>query len=64
MKNILIVLTALFLTAGVFFSFAQEPKAEGRVPDPGFVDLFNGVDLSGWVDVNTSGRRAALTISS
>ena len=35
---------------------APTPKVEGTagIDDPGFVDLFNGVDLSGWVDVNTS----------
>ena len=28
--------------------------ADEAVPDPGFVDLFNGKDLTNWVDVNTS----------
>lgn len=28
--------------------------AKGQVEDPGYIDLFNGKDLSGWVDVNTS----------
>lgn len=30
------------------------PSFEETRPDPGFVDLFNGKDLSGWIDVNTS----------
>jgi Domain of Unknown Function (DUF1080) len=30
------------------------PSFEEPTPDPGFVDLFNGKDLSGWIDVNTS----------
>ena len=30
------------------------PSFENSRPDPGFVDLFNGKDLSGWIDVNTS----------
>ncbi|MDB3940981.1 DUF1080 domain-containing protein, partial [Verrucomicrobiales bacterium] len=30
------------------------PSFEETRPDPGFADLFNGKDLSGWIDVNTS----------
>jgi len=30
------------------------PSQEESRPDPQFVDLFNGKDLSGWIDVNTS----------
>ncbi len=30
------------------------PSFEETRPDPAFVDLFNGKDLSGWIDVNTS----------
>lgn len=30
------------------------PSQEISPPDPQFVDLFNGKDLSGWIDVNTS----------
>lgn len=30
------------------------PSFEETRPDPQFVDLFNGKDLSGWIDVNTS----------
>ena len=30
------------------------PSFEDPVPDPQWVDLFNGRDLSGWIDVNTS----------
>jgi hypothetical protein len=30
------------------------PSFEETKPAPGFVDLFNGKDLSGWIDVNTS----------
>lgn len=33
---------------------APKVEATAGIEDPGFVDLFNGVDLSGWVDVNTS----------
>lgn len=32
----------------------EVPSFEETRPDPGFVDLFNGKDLSGWIDVNTS----------
>lgn len=32
----------------------EVPSFETSPPDPGFVDLFNGKDLSGWIDVNTS----------
>lgn len=32
----------------------EVPSFEKSLPDPGFVDLFNGKDLSGWIDVNTS----------
>lgn len=34
--------------------WADEKASEPSVEDPQFVDLFNGKDLSGWVDVNTS----------
>jgi len=56
--SLVVVLTAFL--APVVFSIAKDPKtepakdAEPRVPDPEFVDLFNGVDLTGWVDVNTT----------
>ncbi|MFT5466413.1 MAG: hypothetical protein ACI8UO_001513 [Verrucomicrobiales bacterium] len=30
------------------------PSFEETRPDPGFVELFNGKDLTGWIDVNTS----------
>jgi len=34
--------------------FAEPPSAEVSAHVPQWVDLFNGRDLSGWVDVNTS----------
>ncbi|MFV1995607.1 MAG: DUF1080 domain-containing protein [Verrucomicrobiales bacterium] len=33
---------------------AAEPEPETPAADLGFVDLFNGVDLTNWIDVNTS----------
>ena len=39
--------------AGVLFAVALGEPSNG-LPGPGFVDLFNGRDLSGWVNVNTS----------
>lgn len=54
MKIPTITIITFVFAVGLFFSFAQNPKGEGHVADPGFVDLFNGKDLSGWVDVNTS----------
>ena len=35
-------------------AWAQAPAAEVSADVPQWVDLFNGRDLSGWVDVNTS----------
>ncbi|MFK5923509.1 MAG: DUF1080 domain-containing protein [Verrucomicrobiota bacterium] len=56
-----LILSAILISAGaIFFTTAKEPEKTAtenqqvRVADPEFVDLFNGVDLSGWVDVNTS----------
>lgn len=54
MKKPYLLIPTLIFAIGVIFCIAKEPRAEGRVTDPGFVDLFNGVDLTGWVDVNTS----------
>lgn len=39
-----------FFLSGFSLSNAEEPQIE----ETGFVDLFNGKDLSGWIDVNTS----------
>lgn len=56
-KPLLLAITFVFAT-GMLFCFAKDPqpatKDEDRVADPEFVDLFNGSDLTGWVDVNTS----------
>jgi len=47
-----LVLCVLLLAFTAFPARAQEPIAE--VPPLGFTDLFNGKDLTNWVDVNTS----------
>jgi hypothetical protein len=56
-KPLLFAITFVF-AAGMLFCFAKDPtpatKDGDRVADPEFVDLFNGTDLAGWVDVNTS----------
>jgi hypothetical protein len=36
------------------YALPQFPEVSDSVPVPQFVELFNGRDLSGWVDVNTS----------
>ncbi|HIG29440.1 MAG TPA: DUF1080 domain-containing protein [Verrucomicrobiales bacterium] len=58
MKTHLLIISAIFFAAGLFSGLAEEPASSNsdrnRVVDPDFVDLFNGVDLKGWVDVNTS----------
>ncbi len=52
--------TLTLLLLGLDFGFAEEPKSgtspdiASKTIDPGWVDLFNGKDLSGWVDVNTT----------
>ncbi len=46
MKTIAAIVTLSFALSG--FAFAQTPDV------PQFRDLFNGKDLTGWVDVNTS----------
>ena len=53
--------TAAILAAGLVVGQAEKPKGETNnaaasapTSEPGWVDLFNGKDLSGWVDVNTS----------
>ena len=48
MKRLWLSTLALFLVS--LSTQAEDPLIE----DPTFVDLFNGKDLSGWVDVNTS----------
>lgn len=35
------------------FTLSAEPE-ETRIEDPGFMELLNGEDRSGWIDVNTS----------
>ncbi len=52
-----LLITAAVLATGLVVAQVEKPKAaadSSPVPDPGWVDLFNGKDLSGWVDVNTS----------
>ncbi|MEX2578161.1 MAG: DUF1080 domain-containing protein [Verrucomicrobiales bacterium] len=56
-----LLLVGSLLTLGFVSADAQEdqsspPPVEPAedTPDPGFVDLFNGKDLAGWIDVNTS----------
>ena len=39
------------------FAFAADLRADKRLKDDGFVALFNGVDLKGWVG-NTNGYKA------
>jgi len=49
--------SAAILSAGLVIGQTEKPKAtdsETSAPEPVWVDLFNGKDLSGWVDVNTS----------
>lgn len=45
-------LLVLWFTSAV--ALAAPPDTESKSAVPGFVDLFNGRDLAGWVDVNTS----------
>ena len=46
--------TYLFLS----FAFAAGLRADKPLKDDGFVSLFNGVDLKGWVG-NTNGYKVA-----
>ena len=49
-----LMFAALLCFAGLTPIYADEAKDEGPVEVPQWVELFNGRDLSGWVDVNTS----------
>ncbi len=49
--------TAAVLVAGLVVGQTDKSKVAAEValaPEPGWIDLFNGKDLNGWVDVNTS----------
>lgn len=49
--------TAAVLAAGLVVGQAEKPEVAAEsalAPEPGWVDLFNGKDLNGWIDVNTS----------
>ena len=58
MKCFLPLATTLTVFTSLALFLAKEPEAaepgETRSSDPEYADLFNGVDLTGWVDVNTS----------
>ena len=57
MKGLIPLGLVIALAAVAVFSLSSPSIAESdpeEFPDPGFVDLFNGKDLSGWKDVNTS----------
>lgn len=48
---------AVVLAAGLVLGQAENPEVavEGALaPEPGWVDLFNGKNLNGWVNVNTA----------
>jgi hypothetical protein len=49
----LFALPVLLFSATIVLAAPPETKTDATTA-PGFVDLFNGQDLSGWVDVNTS----------
>ncbi len=55
--SVTILITSLCLMSSVALADAKKkkiPSFEQSKPVPKFVDLFNGKDLSGWIDVNTS----------
>ncbi|MDO8542298.1 MAG: DUF1080 domain-containing protein [Opitutaceae bacterium] len=53
MKNKLIALCFAFIAADAALLSAPAPRPAAKAPDTGWVSLFNGKDLTGWVNVGT-----------